>query len=168
MPLPLLNHVGYRKDLIKLFEEINYTWSVKHPGFRIKGAGLLMLLFQRIIILTNKIVLNDSDSRIERIKRYITEHYFESIPISKMSEIARLNPFYFKTLFKQETGITPHIYLIQTRVKAAEELLRSGNYKVADVSRLCGYADVYHFSKQFKKILGCSPSACIPNRSSLL
>ncbi|GHV88760.1 hypothetical protein AGMMS50267_11200 [Spirochaetia bacterium] len=73
-----------------------------------------------------------------------------------------LNAVYLDSLFKKETGATLHQYQIKVRIKNAENMLRSGKYKVNKVAEHCGYSDVLHFSRQFKSVMGFPPSKCIP------
>lgn len=44
-------------------------------------------------------------------------------------------------------------------MKKAEELLKTTNYSVAEIARLVGYNDYYHFNKDFlKKFYGTPPA----------
>jgi two-component system response regulator YesN len=72
-----------------------------------------------------------------------------------MWDLAGLNAFYFGSLFKRETGLSMCQFLARIRVKNAEKMLLSGDYKNAEeVAYGCGYADVFHFYKQFKAVKG--------------
>jgi YesN/AraC family two-component response regulator len=44
-------------------------------------------------------------------------------------------------------------------------MLESGAYQVAEVAEYCGYNDVFHFYKHFKRIAGIAPSYYIPKLS---
>ena len=79
-----------------------------------------------------------------------------------MANLVGLNTVYFGELFSRETGMTVHNYLIQTRVLQAVNMLHSGKYKVREAAEAVGFFDVYHFSKHFKRIMGFTPSKCIP------
>jgi Transcriptional regulator containing an amidase domain and an AraC-type DNA-binding HTH domain len=61
-------------------------------------------------------------------------------------------------MFKAHTGITPHQYLIKVRLEKAEDMLKSGNYKVDEVAKLCGFVSTAHFTTVFKRAKGTLPS----------
>ena len=64
---------------------------------------------------------------------------------------------YLSRLFKQETGTAFSAYVTQIRIEKAVELLKSGNYKIYEVSEMTGYQTVQYFSKAFKKVTGKNP-----------
>lgn len=165
LPFPVVSPIGRQDDLIHLFHELTFTWIDKHPGYRIKCRGLFLQILHRLLELI--IYKTDSlagDSRINKIIRYITVHYSERLSVKLMADMVGLNPAYFGALFRRETGLSFSRYLVQTRVKNAENMLASGEYKVADVAEACGFADVSHFYKQFKGIRGFPPSHSLPKK----
>jgi two-component system response regulator YesN len=85
--------------------------------------------------------------------------------MQKMANMVGLSSVYLGALFKKKIGVSMNRYLINVRIKNAENMLRSGNYKVGEVVERCGYGDVFHFYKQFKTVMGISPSECIPKKN---
>lgn len=75
-----------------------------------------------------------------------------------------LNYDYVRKLFKKETGVTPHEYLLNSRMQFARELISSGignrysNYSVGQIAEACGFAEPLYFSRVFKKYYGVAPS----------
>jgi AraC-like DNA-binding protein len=165
-PFPHVSHIGSKRDLLRYFHELMYTWFERPPGFNLKAQGLLMLIIHRIVELTLYHDTNAGDYRIQKATRYLTKHYQEKIQVKKLAGMTGLNPVYFGALFKQETGLTIHQYLIKTRVQNAVYLLRGGLYKVTEAAEYCGFSDVHHFYRQFKAVMGFPPSQCIPKRTS--
>lgn len=76
-----------------------------------------------------------------------------------------LNYDYVRKLFKKETGLTPHEYLISSRMELAANILSGGlsnkysNYTVAQVAETCGFAEPLYFSRVFKKYFSIAPSS---------
>ena len=95
---------------------------------------------------------------ILRAFAYIEQHYAEPITLNTIAELVQLNPIYFSSLFKRETGKNFTEYLTEYRVKIAKEMLRSTNKNVNEIADALGYADARYFSKVFKKEVGVKPT----------
>ncbi len=95
--------------------------------------------------------------RVNAIIRYISEHYGDDISLYDLSKELDLSVIYISQLFKKEVGITFSAYLTKVRIDKAIELLRTGRYKVYEVSKMVGYQTVQYFSNIFKKETGKKP-----------
>ena len=67
-----------------------------------------------------------------------------------------LSPTRFSHLFKAEMGIPPQRYCHQVRMYKAIQLLLEGK-DIKNTAEICGYADRYHFSKEFKRYHNTTP-----------
>ena len=162
---PMVNHIGLRQDIINMFRELTISWTEQQDGYIIKTRALFMMIIHRLA----EIILYDVDSepgdyRINRITRHISTHYPEKITVNNLARQVDLDVDYFGRLFKHETGMTVHQYITKIRVRNAENMLQSGNYKVQEVALQCGFSDTFHFYKLFKTLRGIPPSACIPKK----
>ena len=160
---PMVNHIGIRQDIIDLFRELTISWTEQQNGYIIKTQALLMLILHRLM----EIIIFDVDSepgdyRINKTIRYISMHYYEKLTVKSLAQQTGLDIDYFGRLFKRETGMTVHQYIAKIRVRNAENMLQSGNYKVQEVAQQCGFSDTFHFYKLFRALRGFPPSRCIP------
>jgi AraC-like DNA-binding protein len=163
LPFPQVCHVGNKNDIERLFFDLTNTWISKIFGYQIKCRGLFLLILHRFLeLIVYKIDTESGDVRIKRIKHYVVTNFSKKITVKRMSEMIELNTAYFGTLFKKETGLSFHQFLMRTRIRHAENMLMSGEYTVSAAAEACGFSDVVHFYKHFKSILGFSPSRCIP------
>lgn len=64
----------------------------------------------------------------------------------------------FRRRFRAATGSAPHEYVLQSRVAEARRLLGETDVPVKTIAQRLGYADVYFFSRQFKKFAGVPPA----------
>jgi YesN/AraC family two-component response regulator len=78
--------------------------------------------------------------------------------LEDVAEILNLNPVYTGSYFKKRTGYSIKQYINHVRINQAKNLLASGDYTVTEVAQMCGYHDIFYFSKVFKQIEGVSPS----------
>jgi two-component system response regulator YesN len=95
---------------------------------------------------------------IRMARQYIREHASEPLTLEEVSGVAGFNPSYFSTLFKKETGQNFVEYLSQVRMDRAKELLKESNLSIAKICEQVGYADLKHFTKNFRKNTGIRPS----------
>lgn len=61
--------------------------------------------------------------------------------------------------FKKANGLTPHQYIIESRLQAARNLITSGQCSITKAALACGFATPSQFSATFRKRWGVPPSA---------
>ena len=85
--------------------------------------------------------------------------YKENFSLQEMANISRIPMETFRKRFVTEVGMPPLSYVLHCKMERAKELLREQDSTVRQVGAEVGMQDPYHFSKQFKNIVGISPSA---------
>ena len=96
--------------------------------------------------------------RIVQAKLFIDSHYHQAIDLHNIADEAFFSKFHFIRLFRHLYGMTPHQYLIRTRVEHARLLLEHG-LTVTDTCYAVGFESCSSFAALFKKTLSLSPSA---------
>jgi len=76
-----------------------------------------------------------------------------------MASRAGLSASRFQVVFRKLYGVSPGRYLMELRVRHAGELLQDTDWTLAHIAGLCGFADVHHFAKTFKRVTGRTPGA---------
>ncbi len=66
---------------------------------------------------------------------------------------------YLCRIFKKYHGDSPYQVLLHRKMSEAWLLLRAGQLQVGAVAQEIGYDDQLHFSRVFRKVMGCSPSS---------
>jgi iron complex transport system substrate-binding protein len=89
--------------------------------------------------------------------QYIRAHYREPITAEKLAGRYDCSTSYLSRLFRNQIGLGPIEYLIHERIYRAKQLLLKSDARIQDVAGRVGYADVYYFSRLFKKHTGRSP-----------
>ncbi|MCZ8515352.1 response regulator [Paenibacillus filicis] len=85
--------------------------------------------------------------------------YMNDLSISVISDQTGFNPSYLSRIFKQETGKGYVQYVTEIRLEAARKLLMENpDLHVSEIAHRVGYWDDKHFSKQFKREFGMTPS----------
>lgn len=65
---------------------------------------------------------------------------------------------HFLRMFHAATGYTPHRYVLQLRLKHAQELMRDRRTALIDVAANCGFSSQAHMSRIFRQAFGVTPS----------
>lgn len=89
---------------------------------------------------------------------YINENPGKPLSNKAIGEAVNLHPNYINRLIKISTGMSLHQYLLRTRIYHSIELLSEKNMTVSEIAEQCGFCDIYHYSKVFKRIIGIPPS----------
>src|SRR5204863_8427896 len=66
-------------------------------------------------------------------------------------------PFHFLRLFSQALGVTPHQYLVRSRLRHAARRLADDDSPVTDIAYDVGFADLSNFVRTFGRAAGASP-----------
>jgi AraC-like DNA-binding protein len=78
--------------------------------------------------------------------------------LSELAVLTEMSEFAVLRAFRAETGLPPHAYLNQLRVRKARTLLDGGT-PLADVAAATGFADQAHLTRHFKRVVGVPPGA---------
>lgn len=101
---------------------------------------------------------------VERIKQVVIEmvHYSEEEPkvnfSTHLSQTLGLDYTYMSNLFSEVKGITIEHYIIAHKIERAKELMLYDELNMTEIAYQLHYSSVAHFSNQFKKVTGLSPS----------
>lgn len=91
------------------------------------------------------------------ISSYFSFNLGEPLSVVDMARRAGLSTSRFNDLFKIQYGMTPHQYLLDMRINHACELLYTTGLTQEEIANYCGFSDIHHFSKSFKKKVGVPP-----------
>ena len=101
---------------------------------------------------------NFSDSRrVQKVQKYISEHYREEIRLNMLSDMVGMTPVSFSRFFRLRTGKTLSDYIIDIRLGFASRLLVDSSRTIAEICYDCGFNNLSNFNRMFKRKKGCSP-----------
>jgi AraC-like DNA-binding protein len=95
---------------------------------------------------------------ISDVKDYLAANVTENVDLATLAELSGLSRSHLIRAFKRETGLTPHAFLIDRRVRLARKLLREGITPV-NVAASTGFADQAHMTRAFKARIGTTPGS---------
>lgn len=103
--------------------------------------------------------------RLRRVADYIEAHLAEDVSLRDLATVAGLSTHHFGEAFKTSTGRPPHRYLIERRIRRGKELLLGADRSIAEVALAIGFASHSHFTDNFRKLTGTTPSRFRIDRS---
>lgn len=95
--------------------------------------------------------------KLSKIKSYLLSNYNQHITQADLAKLANMSVRNLSRLFKEEFGVSPINFLIQTRIHEAMILLRSTEMQIQEIAEEVGYSDIYQFSKAFLKYCNQTP-----------
>lgn len=81
----------------------------------------------------------------------------EPVDLERAARQAALSPFHFLRLFAGIVGVTPHQYLLRSRLRRAARALAADDRPVSDIALDVGFADLSNFVRTFHRAAGLSP-----------
>jgi AraC family transcriptional regulator len=79
------------------------------------------------------------------------------VSLEEIAGLTGLSQSQFSRAFKASTGLSPYQWLLDARVRRAQELLLQGRESIADIAVHVGFADQSHFTKTFRRLTGATP-----------
>jgi AraC-like DNA-binding protein len=88
---------------------------------------------------------------------FIDECFRRELSLDEIAARAGLSVSYLIRAFKQQFGLTPHVYQVNRRVQFCREQLRGGQRSIVDVAIEAGFADQAHLQRAFKRVVAVTP-----------
>lgn len=88
---------------------------------------------------------------------WIDAHSHQEIDLEGAAAQADVSPFHFLRLFSSVLGVTPHQYLVRSRLRHAARLLAEDDNSITDIAYDVGFGDLSNFVRTFHRAAGVSP-----------
>jgi AraC-like DNA-binding protein len=88
---------------------------------------------------------------------WIDAHSHREIELEDIARQAGVSPFHFLRLFSASLGVTPHQYLVRSRLRRAARSLADDDKPVTDIAYDVGFGDLSNFVRTFHRAAGVSP-----------
>lgn len=102
--------------------------------------------------------VGDETGPVGRVRDLIEARYSEDLSLAELARVAGFSRDHLIRAFRRRVGITPHAYLVDVRVRRAQDRLRAGRAPAA-VAAEVGFADQAHLTRAFKARIGVPPAA---------
>ena len=88
---------------------------------------------------------------------WIDAHSNQPIDLEATANEAGLSPYHFLRSFAKVLGVTPHQYLVRSRLRRAARLLADDAVSVTEIALDVGFTDLSNFVRTFRRAAGVSP-----------
>lgn len=141
-------------DFITLFDKLNSASHVDLPSI----LPSMIELVTTAIDLDRKMTYSLAETELlESSIHYIQTHLQKRVSLEEVAASINMGYEKYRKLFLKHYGTSPGNYMIQQRIKHAQQLLTQSSLTVKEIGFNLGYPDAYTFSKQFKKVTGMAP-----------
>ena len=127
-------------------------------------AGAVIALLSQATLTSRSPSVQD-ERRITDAVRRIEAHADERLSLRNLARDAGLSPYHFLRTFRQVAGMTPHQYVLRTRLHRAAVRLRQSDDAVAGIAYDAGFNDLSTFNRRFRRLMGANPGAFRANRA---
>jgi AraC family transcriptional regulator len=97
------------------------------------------------------------EARIADALRIIDAKIGEPLTLAELAGEAAMSPFHFLRVFRAVVGVTPHRFVLATRLRRAATHLRRSDVSVSDIAYAVGFKDLSEFNRRFRRFMGVAP-----------
>lgn len=137
------------------------NWLEKQSPKKLTDEQEFNNILRELILRYADLEISMQPKHIRRLVVTIACEYIEMnsnrmIHMDEIANMAHISPFYLNRMFREEIGVPPYAYLLQTRIKKSLNFLLRTN-SIAQTSCFMGFSDQSHFTRFFKRDIGVTP-----------
>ena len=117
------------------------------------GAVIFHKIIQQLASYKEKSIQTDAS----KIKSYIDGNIYEKLSATELAVKFGFSVSQLGRIFKSEYGTTVYAYILEQKLKTAENLLKNSRLSVKEISNMLTFTDEHYFSNIFKKKCGVTP-----------
>jgi AraC-like DNA-binding protein len=99
------------------------------------------------------------ERRIGAALRRIEAEAHGELALADLAREAAMSPYHFLRTFRAVVGLTPHQFVLRTRLHRAAMRLRASREPISNIAFDAGFNDLSTFNRRFRRVVGLSPGA---------
>jgi AraC-like DNA-binding protein len=149
-----------QEALVEKFDE------TLEPSIKLKLV-LLLIEYYHFIQKDTLRKHEEPDQEVQKIIQFIDNHFMQDIQLEDLEKLLKKNKYAICRIFKKSTRFTFSEYLQYRRIIEAQKKLVASNQSIIEIGLDCGFNNLQHFHKIFKKISNCTPAQFRKKEASL-
>ena len=138
----------------QLIREISLRLPHQTVGIRTALDYLVIEATRLLASERNPVQVISSHPAVLRAREMLDYHPAEHWKLSELARVAGLSPSRLSECFSNDTGMSPHQYLLCKRIELAREALQQSDITVTDLALDLGFSSSQHFASTFKRMVG--------------
>ncbi len=102
---------------------------------------------------------SESDRLLDAVRKWVLADPRQALNVEALAAEYGMSRSHFSHFFRDRTGQTPARVVAQTRVQEATRMLLHGHVSLKQIAEVCGFANVNHFNRVFRRFQHISPGA---------
>lgn len=161
LPYRMLSITGESFNrLVFLFTELLNQYHRKTPYQPLLQSYLLCILlelYQKRDSFQAPPPLSKSGLLVQKVIQYIDMFYMEPLSLERLEKEFFIDRYHLCHIFKKETESSVTSYIQYRRIMEAQKLLLNTDQPIIDICYQCGFNNLQHFYRTFKKLIGYTP-----------
>ncbi len=152
------------KSMLRILSVLADELGAKRPTSRVYVDSLVYALAVRYLLFDvdhpdkPKSRVNALPPRIlNRIRSKVEANLDCNFSLESLAAESGYSRAHFLRMFQAATGLTPHQYIMDLRLKRAQERLKQVNSSIVDVALSCGFSSQSHMTSVFRRELDITP-----------
>lgn len=149
----------------------NFKYMLSHletpsPKISIELSALLLRLLKPFMPDDWQVIqpTPENEERLKPVLELLNNRYNQPFDLRATAKLVNMNPAYMSDLFRRTFGASPSRYLMNLRIRRAQNLLLTTDRRISDIATECGFEDPLYFSRIFRKRCRFSPRKFRQNR----
>ena len=146
--IPMANPESYLAD----FEQLKHL--MLFPRSKARAMSIFYDMLHRL-----SCEGTTANALLQLALQYLETHFSDAdLSNELLAAQCGISEVYFRQLFKEQFGTTPHQYILELRLRKARQLLSGSRLSVGQIAEACGFTNPYHFSRFFRQSTQLTPS----------
>lgn len=153
---PMQSFRGIESQFRRMLEK----WRLQKPAVNEDCMAILYSIYAEILRAQSAAYVPLAKRvRLDAAVQFISENFAdENLTVESVANTAAMSESHFRRLFKSTYQVSPVKYINLIRINRAKELIRYSGTSFSQIALETGFANLYYFSRMFKKEVGCTPS----------